>query len=116
MAQQNDRIVRDEDVEEAIAYLTQNADAAAKAIAEVEFLEEFRTSLKSQLMQQSTETAVSAQERDAYARVEYVNFLKGLRTAREKAERHKFMLAAKRAVISAWQTKMATERALGDIR
>jgi hypothetical protein len=112
----DNRIVRDADVEEAISYLTANADAAAKAIAEVAFLENFRQSLKAQLMCQSDEKSAAAQERDAYAHPSYVEFLNGLRAATEIAERHKFMLSAKRAVISAWQTKMATQRALGEFQ
>lgn len=109
-------VVTDEDVEEAIKYLSENADAAAKAIAEVEYLEAFRQSLKATLMKQSPESSAAAQERDAYAHPHYTAHLTAIRVAVENAERHKFLLAAKRAIISAWQTQKANHRALGDFR
>lgn len=109
-------VVTDDDVEEAIKYLSENAEAAAKAIAEVEYLEAYRSSLKATLMKQSSESSAAAQERDAYAHPNYVAHLSAIRTAVETAEKHKFLLAAKRAIISAWQTQKANHRVLGDFR
>ena len=109
-------VVTDEDVEQAIKYLSENADAAAKAIAEVEYLEAFRSSLKATLMKQSSESSAAAQERDAYAHPNYQTHLTAIRVAVENAERHKFLLAAKRAIISAWQTQKANHRVLGEFR
>lgn len=109
-------VVKDEDVEEAIKYLSENADAAAKAIADLEYLEAYRQSLKAMLMKQSAESSAAAQERDAYAHPNYIAHLVAIRTAVENAERHKFLLAAKRAIISAWQTQKANHRVLGEFR
>lgn len=109
-------VVTDDDVEEAIKYLTENADAAAKAIAEVEYLEAYRNSLKATLMKQSDQQSSAGQERDAYAHPNYISHLSAIRVAVENAERHKFLLAAKRAIISAWQTQKANHRTLGEFR
>lgn len=109
-------VVGEADVEEAIKYLSDNADAAAKAVAEVTYLENYRSSLKAILMKQSPEKTTAGQERDAYAHPNYTAHLAALRTAVENAERHKFLLSAKRAIISAWQTQQANHRVLGDFR
>lgn len=113
---QQHEVVTDEDVEEAIKYLSENAEVAAKAIARVEYLEAYRSSLKATLMKQSSESSNAAQERDAYAHPNYIAHLAEIRAATETAETHKFLLAAKRAIISAWQTQKANHRVLGDFR
>ena len=68
------RNITDEDVETAFDWLRENAAAAAKARAERVYLEEFRKSLKSQLMQEHHNIPVSAQERDAYADPRYIKY------------------------------------------
>lgn len=113
---QEPRVVTEDDVEEAIKYLADNADAAAKAVAEVQYLDNYRSSLKATLMKESKEKTTAAQERDAYAHPNYVAHLAALRIATENAERHKFLLGAKKAIISAWQTQQANNRVLGDFR
>ena len=57
---------------EAVDYIIKNASKFAKAKAERVYIEEYRKSLKAILMKRSLETAVNAQEREAYSHQEYV--------------------------------------------
>jgi hypothetical protein len=57
------------DPHKAVDYILKNAKAHAKAKAERNYLEEYRKSLKAILMKQCLETAIGAQEREAYARI-----------------------------------------------
>ena len=104
------RNITDTDVETAFDWLRENASAAAKAKAERVYLEEFRKSLKSQLMQEHHNMAVSAQEREAYADSRYVEFLGTLREAVFQDEKIRFLREAALAKVEAWRSASANER------
>jgi hypothetical protein len=69
------------DVERAVDYLRDAAPRHAKAKAERTYIENFLRSKKAILMKASGETALGAQEREAYAHPEYIALLEALRAA-----------------------------------
>ena len=74
--------MEDIDPNKAVDFLLKNAKLFAKAKSERVYLEEFRKSKKALLMQEAFMAGVetmAAQERDAYARTEYQDLLKGLK-------------------------------------
>jgi hypothetical protein len=65
------------DPHNAVDYIIANAKKFAKAKSERVYLEEYRKSLKAILMKRSLESAIGAQERDAYAHPEMLELLRG---------------------------------------
>jgi hypothetical protein len=98
------------DPNEAIEYIFRCGKAYAKAKAERTYIEEYRKSLKAILMKRSRETAVNAQERDAYSQDEYVALLEGLRAAVEAEEEIRWGLVAAQARIDVWRSQEASAR------
>lgn len=98
----------------ALNYIRDNSVSYAKAKAERIYLEEFRKTKKSMLMQlaeiEGAKSAVT-QERDAYANPEYRQLLEALRDAVEEEERLRWMLIAAQAKIDVWRTLGANARA-----
>ena len=105
-------MISDEDVEKAIDYLRDNAEAAAKARAERIYMDEFRKSLKALIMKEHIDATVSAQEREAYADPRYQTHLEALRQAVYRDEKARFMRVAAEAKIEAWRTSSANQRAI----
>ena len=73
----------------AIEFIIKNSSEYAKAKAQRVLLEEFRKSKKALLMKDALKMGietVSAQEREAYADVSYIELLHGLAAAIEKEE------------------------------
>ena len=97
----------------AVDFLLINAGLFAKAKAEREYLEEFRKSKKALLMQEAFCAGVdtmAGQERDAYARIEYQDLLKGLKEAVETEEKLKFQLIGAQLRVDIWRTNQANNR------
>ena len=103
----------DRDPHKAVDYIIVNAKKFAKAKAERVYLEEYRKSLKAILMKRSMETAVNAQEREAYSHDEYVALLKGLKEAVEMEEKLRWDLVGAQARVEIWRTEQANNRAEG---
>lgn len=103
----------DRDPHKAVDYIIVNAKKFAKAKAERVYLEEYRKSLKAILMKRSMETAVNAQEREAYSHDEYVALLKGLKEAVEIEEKLRWDLVGAQARVEIWRTEQANNRAEG---
>jgi len=103
----------DRDPHKAVDYILKNAALFARAKAERTYIEEYRKSLKSILMKRSMETAIGAQEREAYAHPEYVQLLEGLKEAVLIEERLRWDLIAAQAVVEIWRTQQANNRAEG---
>lgn len=82
----------------------------AKAKAQRVYLEEFRKSLKAKLMKDCAESAIGAQEREAYAAPEYVQLLEGLREAVEQEETLRWRLVQAQAAIEVWRSQEASNR------
>lgn len=101
----------DNNPELAIEYIFKHGKRYAKARAERIYLEEYRKSLKAIIMKRSLESAVNAQEREAYSDPEYVQLLKGLKEAVEVEEEIRWGLVAAQARIEVWRSMEATSRA-----
>lgn len=103
-------LVSEEDVERALVYLAEKADDAAEAKATRIYLEEYRKSLKAMLMKEHGNLPVNAQERDAYASMDYVRHLDALKEAVKNDEKHRFLREAAEAKIEVWRTQQADTR------
>jgi hypothetical protein len=103
----------DRDPHKAVDYILLNGKKFAKAKAERCYIEEFRKSLKAILMKRSMESAIGAQEREAYAHPEYVQLLEGLREAIEIEEKLRWDLLGAQARVEIWRTEQANNRAEG---
>lgn len=97
-------------MDKAIEYIFMHGKKYAKAKAERIYLEEYRKSLKAILMKRSMETAVNAQEREAYSDKEYLALLDGLKVAVEHEEEERWGLVAAQARIDVWRTTEANNR------
>lgn len=105
----------DIDPTKAIEYIFTHGQKYAEAKAEVTFLEQFRKSKHAMLMKSAMvngHSSAASQEREAYADMEYIELLKGLKAATEKAEAIKWGLVAAQARIEVYRTQSANDRAL----
>lgn len=107
----NQPFISEDDIQKALDYLRDNASAAAEARANRQYVEEFRKTMKAQLMQEHSALPLGAQERNAYADARYIAHLDAIREAVEIDEKHRFLTQAAMAKIDAWRTMQATERA-----
>ena len=101
------------DPHKAVDYILKHASLFAKAKAERTYIEHFRKSLKGILMKRSMETAIGAQEREAYAHPEMVQLLEGLKAAVEVEEKLKWDITAAELRVEIWRTEQANNRAEG---
>lgn len=109
---QNREFITDEEIDKALDFLRDNADAAAKARAERVYVEEYRKTVKAQLMKEHDAKAAVIQERNAYADDRYVAHLDAIREAVFRDERMRFLLAAAQAKIEAWRTQSSNYRSM----
>ena len=94
----------------ALDYLRDNAEEYGRCKANVIYLQEFRKSKKSLLMNQSDLKTESAKESFAYAHQEYQDHLAAIRVAIEEYETMRWMMIAAQCKVSVWQTLEATAR------
>ena len=66
-------------------------------------------------MKQCLETAIGAQEREAYAHPEYRALLDGIKVAMEEEEKLRWDLIAAQAAIDIWRTEQSNLRAEGKV-
>jgi len=107
--------MQDIDPNAAVDFLLKNAGLFAKAKADRVYLDEFRKSKKALLMQEAFMAGVetmAAQERDAYARTEYQDLLKGLKEAVEIEEALKWKMTAATLRVDIWRSLEASNRQL----
>jgi len=86
-----------DDINKSVDFIYKEGAKYAHAKAEVTYLEEYRKSKKAMLMKTALENgakSAAAAEIEAYADVQYIELLKGLREAVEKAETLRWGLAA----------------------
>ena len=74
------------------------------------YMEEFRKTLKAQLMQKHADKAVTFQEREAYAAPEYAVHIKGLQAAVEHEEFLRWRLVTAQTSIEVWRSQEASNR------
>ena len=101
---------REIDPNKAVDFIRDNGKHYAAAKAERIYMEEFRKSLKAMLMKQSMETAVNAQEREAYSHPDYVAHLKALRDAVKIEEKLRWEMVAAQARVEVWRSQEASNR------
>jgi uncharacterized membrane-anchored protein YjiN (DUF445 family) len=97
-------VISQRDIEKALDFLRDSAEDAAQNRANRIYMEEFRKSLKAQLMSNNPDIAVNAQEREAYKDPTYVDHLEAMRESIYEDEKLRFLIEAAKAKISAWQT------------
>ena len=104
-------MIDEESVERAIQWMIDNASKAAEARAHREYVEQFRKTLKAQIMKEHSASPLGVQEREAYADDRYVQHLDALRDAVEQDERIRWLMTAAETRVSAWQTMSRMQRA-----
>jgi hypothetical protein len=93
-----------------VDYILRHAKHFAKAKAERTYIEHYRKSLKAILMKKSNESAIGAQEREAYAHPEMMELIKGLQAAVEIEEKLKWDITAAELRVEIWRTEQANNR------
>jgi hypothetical protein len=96
----------------ALDYLRDNAEEYGRCKANVIYLQEFRKSKKSLLMNQSDLKTESAKEAFAYAHQEYQDHLATIRVAIEEYETIRWMMIAAQAKIDVWRSLESSARML----
>jgi len=102
----------DFDPHESINYIYKNAPEYGKAKGKVASLEAYKSSLKAILMKQSYETAIGAQEREAYAHADYQNLCNAIGEAVEHAETLRWRLEAAKMRFEAFKVQEFNNRHL----
>ena len=103
-------MITDDEAEKALDYLRDNARKVSQAVANSEYMQEFRKVLKAKIMREHSDMPLGAQEREAYADPRYEQHIKAAQTATEEAEYQEWMMTAAEAKISAWQTQSRNAR------
>jgi hypothetical protein len=103
-------MITEEEVQKAVDFLRDNATPAAEARAVRVYLEEWRKTLKAQLMTEVGTESLGAQERYAYAHERYIKHLEALKAAVFEDSRQSFLREAAKAKIEAWRTESANVR------
>jgi len=98
--------------EKAADYLTSSSVQAGQARAERVFLEEFRKSLKAQIMCEHQKESLGAQERNAYADPRYIEHLNKIKQAVMEEEKYRNLREGANAILELWRTLSANERGL----
>jgi hypothetical protein len=94
----------------AIQYLIDTAPLYAKAKADRMYLEEYRKSIKAQLMSRAGTEVLGKQETFAYAHEDYIQILEGIKQAVEKEEKYRWLMTAAQARIEVWRTEQYSAR------
>lgn len=102
----------DIDPHKAVQYIYDNAPEYAKSKGRLAELEAYKSSLKAILMKNSYETAIGAQEREAYADPKYQELCKAIGEATEQTELLKYRLESAKLRIEVWRTQEANNRNL----
>ena len=97
-------MITQKQIESALDFLRDSAVEAGQNKANRIYLEEYRKSLKAQIMAEHTNLPGNAQEREAYRDVRYIEHLNTLKDAVFEDEKIRFLIEAAKAKISAWQT------------
>ena len=107
---QNRSFITDDEIDKALDFLRDNARDAAQARAERVYVEEYRKTLKAQLMKEHDKLSAVLQEREAYSDERYQQHLEAIREAVQRDEFHRFMRIAAEAKIDAWRTQSSNVR------
>ncbi len=108
-------MVADDDIDKALDWLIANAGRAATARANRVYVEEYRKTLKAQIMGEHKDKPIGAQEREAYSDSRYLEHLQAIRTAVEADETMRWLYVSAQAKIDAWRSFQANQRITGKI-
>jgi ATP-dependent DNA ligase len=109
---------REIDPNVAIDFMLKHAEQYAVAKANRIFVEEYRKTLKAELMKDALSRgfeAVNAQEREAYSHPKYKQHLKDIQTAHELEITLDWQLIAARARVDVWRTQEASNRTIDKV-
>jgi len=98
------------DPNKAIKYIQDNAQGYADAKAARIYIEQYLKTVKAQLMSESDEKTLGAQETYAFAHGRYMDQLMGLKAAVAQEEHLKYMLEAAKLRIEVWKTEQYNMR------
>ena len=102
-------MITPKEIESALDFLRDSAKNAAQHRANRVYAEEYRKSLKAQIMSEHLSQPVNAQEREAYADSRYLEHLEAIKEAIFEDEKLRFLIEAAKIKVSAWQTMMKNE-------
>jgi hypothetical protein len=88
----------------------ENAPRLAEAKANRIYCEEFRKTLKAQLMKSSGLEAIGAQEREAYAHPDYAAHLEALKEAVQIEETLRWRMVTDQASVEVWRSMESSAR------
>ncbi len=108
----SNEIVSDSDVQKALDFLRDNATAIGEAKRNAVKADHMLKHTKAMAMKLSGETAVSAQEREAYCSQQYVDAIDRTADAAGEYEEMKSFREAAAAKIEAWRSASANYRAM----
>ena len=101
--------------QEAVDFLIEQSKPYAKAKSERVYMEEYRKTIKAQLMIEAErmghKTAVT-QEREAYSSPEYEAHLQALKQAVENEESLRWLMIAAQERIAVWRSQEASNRTI----
>ncbi len=103
------------DVEETLVFIRDKAKEHAEALAQRDFLKEFRKSKKAMLIIQAEQQGVTGgqqgREAYAYAHPDYIELLEGLKVATEREANHRHLIKASELRIEVWRSQNARAKA-----
>ena len=109
-------MITNEEIEKAVNWLRDNAQNAAKARAEREYLDAYTKVLKATIMREVEGLeSLGAQESRALADPRYQTHLEAWKISVEEDERLRWLRAASECKLEAWRSMQANERALSKI-
>ena len=102
-------MITNKDIQKAFDFLRDSAVEAAQNRANRVYMEEYRKSLKAQIMAEHNTLPVNGQEREAYKDERYLAHLDAMKEAIFEDEKIRFLIDAAKIKISAWQTMAKIE-------
>lgn len=100
------------DPQKALQAMHDTGPELAQARAERVYMEEYRKTLKAQLMRASAASSAAIQEREAYADESYVAHLEALRHAVEREETLRWHMVTAQTAIEVWRSQEASNRTM----
>ena len=106
------------DPQEAVDFLIEQSKPYAKAKSERIYMEEYRKTIKAQLMAEAERMGhktAAIQEREAYSHPDYKTHLEALAEAVENEERLRWMMIAAQERIAVWRSQESSNRMLDKV-
>lgn len=103
-------MITEQQVEEDVHWLLDNAQRIGEVRARRVLLEEGRKSIKAEIMTRFNDLSLGAQEREAYAHKEYRDYLKNMSKVVAMDETNKLEVVGRQQRIAAFQTQSANLR------